>query len=227
MIGRHVQLSSDSTPEPVRVLLVDDHLIFRAGLKRVLEGWLPSVEVVAEAANGDRALELAAEHAPDVVLLDVSMPGLGGYETASELKRRYPKMRVVMLTVHPEDQFAVRCLRAGADGYLVKHATPEQLVAAIRKVAQGGKYISPALAEILAFRMDGHAEREPHESLSDREFQVLRLIGTGKSSQEMAAALQLSVKTIGTYRARILVKMKMRTNAELAHYVIKLRLGPD
>jgi two-component system invasion response regulator UvrY len=207
-----------------KILIADDHAIFREGLKKVLES-AGGLAVVAEAATGEEALARARESGPDLVVLDVSMPGRGGIETVQELKRRAPKVRILVLTMHAEDNFAVRCLREGADGYLTKDAGPEQLVLAVRKVSAGGKYVSPALAERLAFNLDTSFDRPLHEKLSHREFQVMRLIGAGRAASEIAAELHLSVKTVSTYRARILEKMDMRTNSEIMRYAIELGLG--
>lgn len=201
-----------------RILIADDHTIFREGIKRILEK-TDGFEVVAEASTGSEALDKAHTLHPDVVLLDVSMPGPGGIETARELKRREPRLHVLMLTVHPEDYYAIRCLREGVDGYLTKDVAPEQLVQAIRKVQSGGKYVGPLLAERLAMSLGG-GEKPPHESLSERELEVLRRIGSGKSVSDIANELSLSVKTISTYRSRILMKMNMRNNAELMLYVL-------
>jgi DNA-binding NarL/FixJ family response regulator len=207
----------------VRLLIADDHAIVREGLKRILEA-AGDLAVVAEAASGPEALEQARRSHPDVVLLDVSMPGRGGLETAKDLKQQNPKVRILMLTVHPEDQFAVRCLKQGADGYMTKDAAPEELVQAIRRLQRGGKYVSPNLAERLAFSLDGELGHAAHEDLSDREFEVLRMIGSGKTVGEIAAGLNLSVKTVSTYRARILEKMNLRNNAEIIRYVVELGL---
>ncbi|HVT60328.1 MAG TPA: response regulator transcription factor [Thermoanaerobaculia bacterium] len=208
----------------IKVLIADDHVIFREGLKRILETAL-GIEVVAEAASGEEALQRAWDSSPNVVLLDVSMPGRGGIETVQEFKRRDSKIKILMLTAHPEDHFAVRCLREGADGYVTKNAAPEQLVAALRKIANGGKYVSPSLAERLAFNLDASFERPEHERLSARELQVLLLISAGMTASAIAVDLHLSVKTVSTYRARILEKMHMKTNAEIMHYAIELGLG--
>jgi two-component system invasion response regulator UvrY len=207
-----------------RILIADDHSIFRAGLKRLLEA-ADGLNVVAEASTGEEAIKRAGESSPDVVVLDVSMPGRGGIETLQELKRREPKVRILVLTMHSEDRFGVRCLREGADGYLTKDAGLEQLLTAVRKVSAGGKYVSPNLAERLALNLEGGFDQPAHEKLSNREFQVMRLIGAGSTASEIAAKLHLSVKTVSTYRSRILGKMKMRGNAEIMRYVIELHLG--
>ena len=157
----------------------------------------------------------------DVVLLDISMPGRSGLEVLKELKHTHPKLPVLMLSMHPEDRFAVRSLKAGASGYITKESAGEELVSAIRKVVGGGKYISMFLAEKLAFGLDADSGRPPHEALSDREFQVMTMISSGKKMTEIAEELSLSIRTVNTYRARILEKMQMKNNAELIHYAIQ------
>jgi two-component system invasion response regulator UvrY len=208
----------------IKVLIADDHAIFREGLKRILEAATGMI-VVGEAATGEEAIMRTKESKAEVVVLDVSMPGRGGIETVQELKRRNPRTKVLILTMHPEDHFAVRCLREGADGYLTKDTVPELLVNAVRKVHSGGKFVSPSLAERLVFNLDSNFDRPAHEKLSHREFQVMRLIGGGKTASEIAVELHLSVKTVSTYRARILEKMEMKSNLEIMHYVIELGLG--
>ena len=206
----------------IKILIADDHQIVREGLKKIVEA--NGLTVVAEAGTGHEALERARETRPEVVLLDVSMPGKGGLETAQELKARDPRLRVLMLTVHPEDHYAVRCLKGGADGYLTKDVAPGQLVEAIRKVHNGGKYVSPALAERLAESLGAGFGQAPHETLSNREFEVLRRMGQGQTVGEIAETLHLSVKTVSTYRARILEKMNMKTNADLVRYAVEEKL---
>jgi len=159
-----------------------------------------------------------------VVILDISMPGHSGLDILKELKCERPTLPVLVLSMYSEDQFAMRVLKAGASGYLTKDSAPDELVKAIRKVVSGGKYVSPFLAEKLAFEIGMDSSKLPHETLSDREFQVLRMIATGKAVKEIAAELSLSVKTISTYRARLLQKMNLTTNAELIHYAIQNRL---
>jgi two-component system, NarL family, invasion response regulator UvrY len=203
----------------ITVLIGDDHAIFRAGLIEILEG-SGGLRVVAEAATVGEVLERAASDRPDLVVLDITMPGRGGIATLAELKRCWPRIKVLVLTLHPEEAFAVRCLREGADGYLTKDAAPERLVAAVRKIIGGGKFVSPALAERLVRSLELDAGRPAHERLSGRELQVMRLIGAGKTVSEIAALLALSVKTVSTYRARVLEKMGMRTTSEIMRYVI-------
>jgi two-component system invasion response regulator UvrY len=207
----------------IRVLIADDHSIFRIGLKRTLED-APDMVVAAEAATGEETLVKARQSKPDVVLLDVSMPGRGGVETAQELKRSNPRVRVLMLTVHPEDQYAVLCLKLGADGYVTKDVPPDVLLEAVRKVAAGRKYVSTSLAERLATDLSGHGDRPPHELLSSREFAVMRKIAAGRTTGEIAAELHLSVKTVSTYRSRVLQKMNLKTNADIMHYAFRAGL---
>lgn len=207
----------------IKILIADDHAIVRRGLKQILTETADMV-VAGEAHNGQELLEKMRSDQWDVVVLDISMPGRGGLDILKQLKSERPKLPVLMLTIHPEDQYAVRVLRAGASGYLTKESAPDHLVEAIRKVARGGKYISPHLAERLAFNLESISERPLHEALSDREFQVLRLIASGKTVKEIGEELSLSVKTISTYRTRILEKMKMKNNAEMTHYAIQQKL---
>lgn len=203
-------------------MLVDDHLVVREGVKRMIQSAAHDIEIVAEAADSAQAIDLARSAKPEVVLLDVSLPGAGGLDVLQEIKRTQPHVAVVLLTVHPEDQFAVRALRSGADGYLTKDVAPEELVTALRKVHGGGKYVSQSLAERLAESLGaGTAGGALHERLSNRELQVLRLLATGLSVSEIAKELNLSVKTISTYRSRILEKTGMKTTGELMRYAIE------
>jgi two-component system, NarL family, invasion response regulator UvrY len=204
----------------LRVLLVDDHAVVRKGMKAILEDGLPGV-AVSEAADGDQALAALAEP-PDAVVLDLSMPGRSGIDLLVEIKHRYPKLPVLIMSLHGEEQFALRALRAGAAGYLTKAAAPEQLVAAVTKVTRGGRYITEAVAERLAADVGGKdPSAAPHERLSDREFEVMRGIASGSSVSEIAEQMHLSVKTVSTYRTRLLEKMGMATNAELTRYAIQ------
>ncbi|HXO26648.1 MAG TPA: response regulator transcription factor [Thermoanaerobaculia bacterium] len=207
----------------IRVLIADDHSIFRIGLKRTLES-APDMVVAGEAATGEETLVKARQSNPNVVLLDVSMPGRGGVETAQELKRVNPRVRVLMLTMHPEDQYAVLCLKLGADGYITKDVPPEVLLEAVRKVASGRKYVSSNLAERLATDLSGSGDRPAHELLSSREFEVMRKIAAGRTTGEIAAELHLSVKTVSTYRSRVLQKMNLKTNADIMHYAFRAGL---
>lgn len=207
----------------INVMIVDDHLIVREGLKQIITE-SSDIRVVDEASNGTEALAKVKHAECDVLLLDISMPGRSGLEILKDLKHEAPSLSVLILTMHPEEQYAVRVLKAGASGYLTKESAPDELIEAIRKVSKGGKYISPTLAEKLAFDLEIDTGRPPHETLSDREFQVLCLIASGKTVTEIADEMVLSVKTISTYRSRILEKMRMKTNAELTYYSIKNQL---
>jgi two-component system, NarL family, invasion response regulator UvrY len=201
-----------------RVLLVDDHDVVRKGIRAILEDRFAAI-AICEASNGDEAL--AALTAPfDAVVLDLSMPGRSGIDLLTEIKHRHPKLPVLIMSLHGEEQFAVRALRAGAAGYLTKSAASEQLIAAFERIVRGGRYISEALAERLAVSAGGGTDA-PHDRLSDREFEVMRGIASGESVSEIADRIHLSVKTISTYRARLLDKMGMTTNAELTRYAIQ------
>jgi DNA-binding NarL/FixJ family response regulator len=202
----------------IRLLIADDHPIVRSGLRRIADDH-PGITVVGEAASAGEVLERIQETPSDVVLLDVSMPGPTFIEVLQQVRREHPSVKVLVLSVHPEDQWAVRALRAGAAGYLTKDHSPEQLIEAIRKVYRGGKYVSAALAERLATGLETGGTMALHETLSDREYEVLRALGTGLSVKAVAQQLGLSPKTVSTYRARILEKMQMGTNADLIRYV--------
>jgi len=207
----------------IKILIADDHAIVRKGLVQILAD-SPDTIVVDEASDGNEALRKADDGDFDLVLLDISMPGRGGLDVLKELKSRKPGLPVLILSMHPEDQYAVRALRSGASGYLTKGSASDDLLHAINKVLSGGKYISSSLAERLADVLDNNAEKAPHETLSNREYQVMHMIGAGKTVTEVAAEMSLSVKTISTFRARILHKMKLKNNSELTRYVIQNNL---
>ncbi len=207
----------------IRILIADDHPIVRQGLKQILTEE-PDMGEFGEAKNSQEVLDLVRENDWDVVILDITMPGRGGLDTLKEIRSERPKLPVLILSIHPEDQYAVRALKAGAAGYMTKESAPDDLIKAIRKVLKGGKYISPSLAENLALFLERDDQKAPHENLSDREYQVMCMIASGKKVKEIAENLSLSVKTISTYRARILEKMKMKSNADLIHYAIQNRL---
>jgi len=204
----------------IRVLVADDHAVVREGLKQIVAE-TPDMTVAGEAGNGHDVLDFVRKHDCDLVLLDLAMPGKDGLDTLKELKAVRPNVPVLVLSVYPEEQYAVRLLRAGAAGYLTKESAPEQLVAAIRKVARGGRYVSEALGEQLALLLGSATDRPPHEALSDREFRVMLMLASGKTASEAADALCLSVKTISTYRSRALHKMNMKNNAEFSFYAVK------
>jgi two-component system invasion response regulator UvrY len=202
----------------IRLAIADDHPIVRQGLRRIASDDA-GITVTGEAATASELFRLLGATPADVVLLDVSMPGATFVETLRELREKHPSVKVLVLSAHPEDQWAMRALRAGAAGYLTKDHSPEQLVQAVRKVARGGKYVSESMAEKLAGMLDDGAARAPHERLSDREFEVLRALGSGLMVKEVAAQLRLSAKTVSTYRARVLEKMGLESKADLVRYV--------
>lgn len=205
---------------PIRILVVDDHAVVRQGVKQILAE-MPGVVVAGEAGSGQEALGKIRSEAWDVVILDISLPDRSGLDVLKQAKSFYPKLPVLVLSMHAEAQYAVRVLRAGASGYLTKESAPEELIAAISKIAAGGRYVSSSLAEKLAFEIGVDQERPLHERLSDREFEVLCMIAQGTRIKEIAEKLCLSVKTVSSHRARILNKMNMRSNAELVQYAMK------
>ena len=203
--------------DKIHVLIADDHAIVRQGLKQILSE-TEDMLVTGEADDGAEALGLARQQPWDVFLLDVSMPNRNGIDTLKQLKKEFPRLPVLILSMHPEEQYAVRALKAGASGYLTKQSAPEQLVNAIRQVASGKKYLSPAVAQQLADAISEATDKSPHERITDREYQVLKLIAAGKTQTQIAETLNLGVATISTYRARLLEKMGLRSTAELIRY---------
>ena len=208
----------------IKVLIADDHTIVRHGLTQIVNGEA-DMKVVGEAQNGDEAHSLTLGHEVDVIVLDITMPGQNGLETLKAIKRDRPDVSVIMLSMHPKDQYAVRVLRAGAAGYITKESAPDELVVAIRKAYTGGKYISPDVAELLATYIEHEGTGEPHRKLSDREFEVFRQIASGKSVSQISVDLNLSVKTISTYRTRILEKTGFTSNADIVKYCIENSLA--
>jgi len=205
----------------IRVLIADDHAILRRGLRQIIAE-TADLAVVGEACNSAEALKFVREQACDVVLLDISMPDRNGIETLKLIRKERPRVSVLMLSMHPENQYALRALRSGAAGYLNKQSAPMQLVNAVREVARGRKYLTPQVAEELADNLvRGEEQQQDHHALSNREFQTMCLIASGKTATEIAEQLSLSVKTISAYRARILEKLGLRSNAEITHYAIK------
>jgi two-component system, NarL family, invasion response regulator UvrY len=207
----------------IKVLVADDHAIVRRGLRQILAE-TPDIMVAGEAASGDEVLRLVREQRWSVVILDLSLPHGSGLDLLAEIRRERPEIPVLILTVHPEDQYAVRCIKAGAAGFLTKESAPERLIEAVRKVAGGGRFVSPELAETLASVLAGESGGAPHERLSDREFEIFKMLGSGRTVSQIAHDLALSVKTVSTHRARILKKMSMQTNAELTHYALRNRI---
>jgi two-component system invasion response regulator UvrY len=207
----------------IRILVADDHAVVRNGLKQIVSD-TPDMVVAAEASNGQEVLNKALEDDYDIVLLDITMPDRSGLDILKEIKSQKPELPVLILSIHPEEQYAVRALKAGAAGYLTKESAPEELIRALRRVSGGGKYITSALAEKLASVLKTGAEKPLHQTLSDREYQVLCMIASGKRVKQIANELLLSTKTISTYRSRILRKMNMNNNIELTRYAIQNQL---
>jgi two-component system invasion response regulator UvrY len=207
----------------IRVLVADDHPVVHEGLKKMFEK-VHGIRVTGEASTGEEVLNEIEQNNYDLVLLDISMPDKSGLEILKELKRKRPDLQVLILSIHGEEQYAIRALKAGAAGYLTKKSVPDELIKAVQKISQGGKYITASLAEKMASYLEKDARKLPHETLSDREFQIMCLIAKGKIRKEIAEELSLSVDTISTYRARILEKMKMKRTVELTNYANKIHL---
>lgn len=207
----------------IKLLVVDDHAIVRKGIQQIIAE-TTDIVVSAEARNGQEVMEKVAKNVYDLVLLDIAMPGRDGLEVLKELKKQRPKLAVLMLSMYPEEQYAIRALRSGASGYLTKESAPDELIAAIRKVSSGGKYISSSLAERIAHKLGNYSDAPVHEQLSDREYQIFIKLASGKSLTEIGDELALSAKTVSTYRARLLLKMNMKSNAEITRYAIENKI---
>jgi DNA-binding NarL/FixJ family response regulator len=203
----------------MNILIADDHAVVRRGLKEILADALPGARF-SQAGNGDEVLSLLAESAASLLVLDLNMPGRSGLDVLRDVKSAYPRLPVIVLSMQPEDQYAMRCLRAGAAAYINKDSAPEELAQAARKILGGGRYVSPRLAEHLVAQLDLPAGKPLHESLSDRELEVMKMIASGVPLKEIAGRLRVSVKTVSTYRSRILEKMRMARNAEMTRYAI-------
>jgi DNA-binding NarL/FixJ family response regulator len=207
----------------MRILIADDHAVVRRGLKEILADALPGAEF-SEAANGDEVLSQLGKTTIGLLVLDISMPGRSGVDVLRDVKHAYPRMPVIILSCQPEEQYAVRCLKAGAAAYINKESAPEELAMATKKILSGGRYVSTSLAEKLIANLDEDAAKPLHELLSDREFEVMRMIAAGVPLTEIGDRLHVSVKTISTYRARIMGKMLMKSNAELTRYAMTHKL---
>jgi DNA-binding NarL/FixJ family response regulator len=207
----------------IRILIADDHSVVRKGLRQILAEGFPNVQI-EEVGDADSMIKKVMDGEYDVVISDLSMPGRSGLEGLQQIKQINPKLPVLILSIYPEEQYAIRLLKAGASGYLNKDLAPEELVNAVQRVLLGKRYITPTIAEKLASSLDNASEKEPHELLSDREFSVLKMLATGKSVSEIAETLYLSVTTVSTYRARIMTKMGLKTNADLTLYAMEHKL---
>ena len=207
----------------LRILIADDHAIIRKGLKQILLEEYPSA-FIDEVGDAEGVIKKAISSEWDIIICDLSMPGRSGLDVVHDIKQNFPKLPVLILSLHPEEQYAIRVLKAGAAGYLSKEVATEELVKAVQRVLQGRKYISASIAEKLADELDQNANKPPHEILSDREFYVFKLIAEGKGVSEIAELLSLSVTTVSTYRSRILIKMNAKANAELTRYAIENKL---
>ncbi|MCA9483809.1 MAG: response regulator transcription factor [Nitrospina sp.] len=215
-------MGSDSSGK-IRVVIADDHAIVRKGLVQIIAE-TRDLDLVGQAEDGHQLLKLIEDQRPDVAVMDINMPGKTGWDVMLQLKSEKRKVPVIVLSISAKEDYAIKFIQVGAAGYLSKASAPEQLVEAIRKVAGGGKYITPELAEQLAFQLDQDAEKEPHERLSPREFQILCLLASGKTVSVIAGELGLSVPTVSTHRARILEKTGLKNNAELTHYAFRHQL---
>jgi two-component system, NarL family, invasion response regulator UvrY len=209
----------------IKIIVTDDHPLVREGLKKVVAQGTLDIKITGEASNGSELMKMLDKEYPDLVILDITMPGKNGLEVLKDIKELYPHLPVLVLSMHPEDRFAIRSIRAGAAGYLTKSSISDELVSAIRVIVQQKRrYISPAVAEQMALQMDNNRKSTPHESLSDREYQILCMIASGKKINEIADELTLSVQTIHTYRARLKQKMNLSSNVEFTRYAIQNKL---
>lgn len=207
----------------IKIIIADDHPIVRKGIREIIEE-TKDITVESEASNGNELLNKIKTKNVDIILLDISMPGKSGIEILKQIKQEYPKIFILILSMYPEEQYAIRALKAGAAGYVTKDTAPEELINAIYKIYKGGKYISANLAEKLACELEDNFEKPLHERLSDREYEIMCMIAKGRSLTQIAGELFLSIKTVSTYRARILEKMKLKTNSELTRYAIENNL---
>lgn len=207
----------------IKVMVADDHAVVRRGIRQIFAE-TSDIAVAAEASSAPEVLRLAEEQRFAVIVLDISLPGGSGIELLGTIRKLRPDARVLILTVHSEEQYAVRAIKAGAAGFLNKDSAPEKLVEAVRKIAAGGRYVTSEVADALASLVAGEVSGAPHERLSDREFEVMKLLASGKTVSQVAEELSLSVKTVSTHRVRLLKKMNMKTNAELTHYAVKAGL---
>ena len=208
----------------INILIVDDHLIVREGIKRIIDD-VPDMNIVAEASSGQEAIDLILENLYDLILLDISMPGQNGLQTLKLIKKHNKNIPVLMLSMHSEEQYAMRTIKAGASGYMTKETASHQLVTAIRKINGGKKFISKEVAELLTTDLYHDEDKDPHENLSDREFEILKLIASGKTTKTIANDLSISPKTVSTFRSRILKKLDLRNNADIIHYVVDYKLN--
>ncbi|MBI1265870.1 MAG: response regulator [Cryomorphaceae bacterium] len=211
----------------INVVICDDHKIVREGLSKIISNF-PDISIMADdIASGEELLQRLRNGQPDIIILDVSLPGRSGLEVLKQIKIFYPDIKVLVLSMYPEDQFAIRMLKAGASGYLHKDSAPEVLIEAIRTIQQGGEYLSPAITKLLYREMNNKNQELPHKQLSDREYEVFLAIGEGKANNQIASQLSLSAKTISTYRSRILSKMSMENNSDMIKYILLHNLLPS
>lgn len=207
----------------INILIADDHSVVRRGIKQILSDET-DMQVLGEASNSDEIIALLDKQKWDLLILDITMPGKSGLDCLIEIRQKEPDLKILILSMHPEEEIALRAIKTGADGYLNKDSVPGELIRAIKKVVAGGKYISSSLAETLIFSVNKESSKEPHDDLSEREFQVLCLLASGYSLTQIADKFSLSVKTISTYRSRILEKMGLKSNVDITHYAIKHKL---